>query len=47
MDLGETISIIFIDYSSAFDTVSYRFLDETVVKTGVSINFHTMFHVVH
>ena len=47
MDLGETISIIFIDYSSAFDTVSYRFLDETVVKTGASINFHTMLHAVH
>ena len=32
---GEEAVISFIDYTAAFDSVSHRFLDETLAKAGV------------
>ena len=30
MELGENITLTFIDYSAAFDSVSHKFIDHTL-----------------
>ena len=47
MQLGRFITLTFIDYSSAFDTVSHNFLDEALCKTGASNKTRAMFRAVY
>ena len=47
MSLGEAIAITFIDYSSAFDTVSHKFLDEALARAGAPIKVRAMFRAVY
>ena len=47
MSLGQSIAITFIDYASAFDTVSHKFLDEALVKAGASNKTRAMFRAVY
>ena len=47
MALGESIAITFIDYSTAFDTVSHRFLDETLAEAGAPVKVRAIFRVVY
>ena len=36
MKLGYKIAITFIDYSAAFDSVSHKFLDQTLKAAGAT-----------
>ena len=51
LSLGKTVTITFIDYSTAFDTyfdtVSHKFLDETLKETNVPIKIRVMFRAVY
>ena len=41
------LSRLLIDYASAFDTVSHKFLDEVLVKAGASNKSRAMFRAVY
>ena len=47
MQLGKTITLTFIDYSSAFDTVSHKFLDGALQRAGASNKTRAMFWAVY
>ena len=34
MELGRSLAVVFIDYSAAFDSVSYKFVDKALLKSG-------------
>ena len=41
------VIVTFIDYSSAFDTVSHKFLDSALARAGASNKTRTVFRAVH
>lgn len=45
--LGESIVISFIDYSTAFDSVSHKFLDEALIEAGASNKLRAIFRAVY
>lgn len=47
LSLGETITVTFIDYSTAFDSVSHHFLDTTLKDAGVPVKLRAMFRAVY
>ena len=47
LQLGESITVTYIDYSSAFDTVSHKFLDSALVRAGASNKVRAMFRAVY
>ena len=47
MQCGESIAVIFIDYSAAFDTISHKFLDKALEEVGMSNTVRAMFKAVY
>ena len=47
MQLGRNITLTFIDYSVAFDTVSHTFLDDALRRAGASNKVRAMFKTVY
>ena len=45
--LGESITITFIDYSSTFDTVSHKFLDEVLETSGAPVKIRALSRVMY
>ena len=43
MAMGKALAAVFIDYKAAFDSVSHKFIDETLEKAGVSTKARSMF----
>ena len=39
--------MVFIDYTTAFDSLFHKFIDETLAKTGASTKIRSMFHAVY
>ena len=44
---GESLTINFVDYAAAFDSVSHRFLDEALAKAGASNKMRAMTRAVY
>ena len=47
MQLGKSLTIVYIDYSAAFDTVSHKFLDTALREAGVSNKLRAMFRAIY
>ena len=47
LELGESIAITFVDYSTAFDTVSHKFFDEVVEATGAPVKIRALFRAIY
>ena len=47
MQLGKSLAKVYIDYSTAFDTVSHKFLDTTFQQTGASNKLRAMFRAIY
>ena len=47
LQLGKSITVTYIDYSSAFDTVSHKFLDSTLARAGACNKVRSMFRAVY
>ena len=45
--LGKSLTINFIDYAAAFDSVSHKFLDETLLRAGASNKMRAMVRAVY
>ena len=45
--LGKSLTINFVDYAAAFDSVSHKFLDEALAKAGASNKIRAMARVVY
>ena len=45
--LGESLTVNFVDYAAAFDSVSHKFLDETLVRAGASNKMRAMVRAVY
>ena len=41
MELGEELTLTFIDYSASFDSVSHKFIDRALKEAGASNKVHT------
>ena len=44
---GKALSAVFIDYTAAFDSVSHKFVDQTLEKAGVSNKVRAMYRAVY
>lgn len=47
LSLGKSIAITFIDYSEAFDTISYKFLDEALEASGAPVKIIALFRAMY
>ena len=47
LEQGKEVCATFIDYSAAFDSVSHKFLDKTLLDTGASIKTRRMFRAIY
>ena len=47
LQLGKSITVTYIDYSSAFDTVRHKFMDSTLTRVGSSNKVRSMFRAVY
>ena len=47
LQCGRRLSITYIDYSAAFDSVSHRFIDRALKEAGVSNKARAMFRAVY
>ena len=45
--LGESITLTFIDYSAAFDSVSHHFLDTALEDAKVPVKLRAMFRAIY
>ena len=47
IDTGKTLYVTFVDYSSAFDSISHKFLDRALAKAGASNKSRALFRAVY
>ena len=47
LQLGRAVTLTFVDYSAAFDTVSHKFLDRALKKAGATNKVRAMFRAVY
>ena len=47
LELGESLTLTFIDYSAAFDSVSHKFIDRALKEAGASNKVRSMFRNVY
>ena len=47
IDTGKTLYVTFVDYGVAFDSISHRFLDQTLKDSGTSDKNHVLFRSVY
>ena len=47
MAMGKSLAAVFIDYKAAFDSVSHKFIDETLEKAGVSTKARAIFRAIY
>ena len=44
---GENLVVTYIDYSAAFDSISHKFLDESLRKAGASRKTRAIFRAIY
>ena len=47
MSIGESLAAVFIDYKAAFDSLSHKFIDETLEKAGISPKVRAIFRAIY
>ena len=47
MTMCESLAAVFIDYKAAFDSISHKFIDETLEKAGVSPKARSIFRAIY
>ena len=47
IELGGSLSIIFIDCSTTFDTISHKFLDETLESVRAPVKIRSLFRTMY
>ena len=47
MALDKSLTVVFVDYSAAFDSVSHMFVDTALKEVGVSINVHAIVRAIY
>ena len=45
--LGESLTVNFVDYAAAFDSVNHKFLDKTLIRAGASNKMRAIVRVVY
>lgn len=45
--MGESLTAVFIDYKVGFDSISHKFIDETLRKAGVSTKAKVIFRTIY
>ena len=45
--LGKKITITFVDYTAAFDTISHKFIDRALKEAGATVKIRSIFRAVH
>ena len=45
--MGESLTAVFIDYKVGFDSISHKFIDETLRKAGVSTKAKVIFTIIY
>ena len=47
MDMGRKLTLVFIDYSAAFDSLSHKFIDQALKETAAPAKIRVMFQVIY
>ena len=47
LSIGESLAAVFIDYKAAFDSLSHKFIDETLEKAGISPKVRSIFRAIY
>ena len=47
MKQGQHLIVAFVNYSTAFDSVSHKFIDTALSDTGVSVKSRAIFHPIY
>ena len=47
VEMGESIAVVFVDYSTAFDSVSHKFVDPVLKESGASPEACVMCHAIY
>ena len=47
IDLGKSLTVVFVDYSTSFDSVSHKFMDTALKEAGVSTKVREIVRVIY
>ena len=47
MTMGKSLAAVFIDYKAAFDSISHKFIDETLKESGVTTKARVIFRAIY
>ena len=47
MEMGKTLTVVFVDYSAAFDSISHKFLDTALKEAGASPKVRVICHTIY